>query len=241
MRDRLYAQPLTNISDFVFDESVADVFTDMVQRSVPGYATVIQLIKVLAAQYVQQNSQCYDLGCSLGAVTMALCQGIVQPGCRIIAVDNSAAMVDRLQQHVSAIDDLVTLLEVQCQDINEVNIHNASFVVLNYTLQFIAVENRFSILSDIYNGLLPGGVLILSEKICSPNESQNELLVDLHHAFKKTNGYSDLEISQKRQALEKVLSAETLKQHQTRLKQAGFQCVEQIFQCFNFVTLFAQK
>jgi len=108
-------------------------------------------------------------------------------------------------------------------------------------LQFIAVENRFNILSDIYNGLLPGGVLILSEKIYSPNESQNALLVDLHLAFKKINGYSDLEISQKRQALEKVLCAETLKQHQTRLKQAGFQCVEQISQCFNFVTLFAQK
>ena len=89
------------------------------------------------------------------------------------------------------------------------------------------------------SGLVDQGVLILSEKIQFSDERSEQLFVDLHHDFKRGNGYSDLEISQKRDALEHVLIPETIEAHRERLLAAGFSRVETWFQCFNFVSLVA--
>jgi tRNA (cmo5U34)-methyltransferase len=97
------------------------------------------------------------------------------------------------------------------------------------------------VLQSIYDGMLPGGILVLSEKISLASVPAETLFVAMHHAFKRTQGYSELEISQKRAALDKVLTPETLKMHKTRLKQVGFATVEVWFQCFNFVSLVAFK
>lgn len=120
-------------------------------------------------------------------------------------------------------------------------IENASVVVLNFTLQFIPVEERLALLQRIYQGLKPGGALILSEKLAFEDETQDRFHIESHHDFKRSNGYSDLEISQKRSALENVLIPETLAEHQQRLEQAGFEFVEKWFQCFNFVSMVAVK
>ena len=75
--DRLFAQPLAQVPDFVFNEDVVRVFPDMIKRSVPGYPTIVENIGVLAGQFAQPHSVLYDLGSSLGAVTQALRRGII--------------------------------------------------------------------------------------------------------------------------------------------------------------------
>ncbi|WP_417549761.1 carboxy-S-adenosyl-L-methionine synthase CmoA [Methylophaga sp.] len=238
--DNIFASPLEQMVDFRFDERVVDVFPDMIQRSVPGYGTLISNIGILAARYAQENSSCYDLGSSLGAVTLSMRQRIKAEGCQIIAVDNSAAMIERAEKIIAADNNRVPV-ELRCEDINQTLIENASVVVMNFTLQFIAPALRDDLIDKIYQGLKPGGVFILSEKLAFDSAEQQTFFTDAHHDFKRANGYSDLEISQKRSALENVLIPETQTAHQQRLSQAGFIRSECWFQCFNFASLIAFK
>lgn len=238
--DNLFASPLEQMVDFRFDERVVDVFPDMIQRSVPGYGTLISNIGILAARYAQENSSCYDLGSSLGAVTLSMRQRIKAEGCQIVAVDNSAAMIERAEKIIAADNNRVQV-ELRCEDINQTLIENASVVVMNFTLQFIAPALRDELIDKIYQGLKPGGVFILSEKLAFDSAEQQTFFTDAHHDFKRANGYSDLEISQKRSALENVLIPETLSTHQQRLSNAGFSRSECWFQCFNFASLIAFK
>jgi tRNA (cmo5U34)-methyltransferase len=239
--DAIYASPLDEIIDFSFDEKVVNVFPDMIQRSVPGYGTLISTIGIMAARYAQDDSHCYDLGCSLGAVTLSMRQRIKNNNCDIIAVDNSQAMIEKGQRLLAEDHSNTVAVELICADLLDVEIKNASVVVLNFTLQFIPVAERLALLQRIYQGLKPGGVLILSEKLAFEDASQDNFHIEAHHDFKRSNGYSDLEISQKRSALENVLIPETLTEHQTRLNQAGFEFVEKWFQCFNFASMVAVK
>lgn len=232
---------LNEIIDFDFDEKVAEVFPDMIQRSVPGYGTMISTIGILAAKYAQENSRCYDLGCSLGAVSLAMRQRIKQPGCTIVAVDNSEAMVERGRDLLSSDTSSNVLVEMLCADILDVTIEEASVVVLNFTLQFIPPDVRQSLITRIYQGLNPGGILILSEKVAFDDQLKQDFHSEAHHDFKRANGYSDLEISQKRTALERVMIPETIACHQQRLKTAGFAMSEVWFQCFNFTSMAAIK
>ncbi len=238
-QDRIYSTILDEVGDFQFDRRVAAVFPDMIRRSVPGYASVINMTGVLASRYVEPGSNCYDLGCSLGASSVAMARGIEAPGCRIIGVDNSPEMLKQARQQIPA--GLETAIELIHGDVCDTPIDNASMVVLNFTLQFIPPEKRLPLLERIHQGLRPGGILVLSEKIRFEDPEQERLQIEMHHAFKRANGYNDLEISQKRTALEKVLIPETLAQHQQRLRQAGFRRADLWFQCFNFASLVARR
>ena len=239
-RDKIYAEPTDMLVDFVFDERVANVFPDMIRRSVPGYDTIIPMLGVFAGKYIQANSNIYDLGCSLGAATLSIRRRITQPDCKIIAIDNAPAMVEQCKTNIDA-DSSVTPVEVVCDDILNVSIENASLVVINFTLQFLKPELRAELLKKIFLGLNQGGVLILSEKVISENSQQQSLYEDLHAEFKRANGYSDLEISQKRSALENVLIPETSEKHISRLAEIGFHPVSNWFQCFNFSSFCAVK
>lgn len=238
--DTIYANPLAEVSRFAFDQRVVEVFPDMIKRSVPGYATIINMIGNLAERYVQANSHCYDLGCSLGAATLAMRHRIQAANCKIIGVDNSAAMIARCQQVIAADSGEIPVELVEAA-IQNVTIKNASMAVLNFTLQFIALGERLAVLRNICEGLNPGGVLIISEKVIFDDEPHQRLMTELHHNFKRANGYSDLEIAQKRAAIEDYLIPETLDAHRQRLRAAGFGSVDVWFQCFNFASLIAIK
>ncbi len=238
-KDAIYADE-QHIVDFAFDERVAAVFPDMIRRSVPGYGDIIALLGLFAERYAQDNSNIYDLGCSLGAATLSLRRRIGAHNCRIVAVDNSSAMVERCSENI-ANDLSPTPVEVICSDIREVVIENASLVVLNFTLQFLPPEERLTLLKQIYNGLRPGGILILSEKIRFDDKAEQQFAESLHLAFKRANGYSEMEISRKRQALENVLIPDTEAQHYQRLNQAGFVQVDSWFKLFNFISMAAIK
>jgi len=239
--DEIYKQK-SDEKPFRFNKDVAKVFPDMLQRSIPGYAATIEAIGSLAARYVRADSNCYDLGCSLGAATLSMRQGIDQRGCRIFAVDAAPAMTDRCRQLIAEDDRQFspsTAVEVVEADIRSVEIQNASMVVLNYTLQFLPMDDRDALVRSISAGMNPGGLLVLSEKVVDENEEMEQLLVDLHHEHKRRNDYSALEISRKRAALENVLVPETVAAHRQRLKNADFSQSAVWLRYFNFVSIIA--
>jgi tRNA (cmo5U34)-methyltransferase len=238
--DTLYQTPLDQIVSFQFDEQVAQVFPDMLHRSIPGYAFIIAQIGVFAKNALQDHSNAYDLGCSLGAASLVIANSTPRKNCTVIAVDYSNAMMTRAQKHFSE-TTLLNPIESICADINQIKLENASMVVLNFTLQFIAKPQRQALLQKIYQALRPQGILILSEKILFENPEKQQRMSHYHHAFKHANGYSELEISQKRQAIEKVLVPETLIAHEDRLQQAGFQQIDTWFQGYQFVSWVCQK
>ena len=256
--------------DFVFDDSVAEVFDDMINRSVPGYGGIIAMLELMAERYGQPGSAVYDLGCSLGAASLAMARGMARRpelrGCSIHAVDNSPAMLAKLQERLQqklqerpqerpqekqhgkqpresapASAPAVMPIVCHCADINDFPIADASIVALNFTLQFIPVARRAGLMERIQRGMRPGGMLLLSEKIRMPDPQTDELFIGLYHRFKESMGYSKLEISRKRAALENVLIPETLDTHRARLINAGFETAEPWFQCFNFVSIVAFK
>ena len=213
-RDTIYADPLSETGLFAFDDNVARVFPDMIKRSVPGYATIVAMTGLLAGRYATPGSALYDLGCSLGASTLAMRQNLRQPECRIIGVDNSASMLERCRSIIDT-DTHDTPVDLVCANLQDISIEDASVVVLNFTLQFIPLEIRDAVLHSIYQGMRPGGIMVLSEKVTFADPHLDELNIDLHHQFKRANGYSELEVAQKRNALENVLLPETLLQHKT--------------------------
>lgn len=227
---------------FRFNDKVAAVFPDMLRRSIPGYTASLEAIGSLAARYVRAGTNCYDLGCSLGAATLAMRQGIREPCCRIVAVDVAPAMIARCKDVVAEDNRLSspeTDVDVVESDIRDIEMVNASMVVLNYTLQFLSVDDRDEILCRIARGLNKGGLLVMSEKVVDKNPAMEELLVDLHHEHKRRNDYSALEISRKRAALEAVLIPETVATHRKRLERAGFSDSAVWLRYFNFVSIVA--
>lgn len=262
--DRIYSMPLQRVGDFTFDENVVDVFPDMISRSVPGYGSVLAMTGELAERFAQPQTNIFDLGCSLGASTF-LVRPRVPRDCQIIAIDSSPAMIRRLRDILSAESESSNTdggrsggiggqkggqkggplrgcpVDVREADIRDVEIEDASFAVLNFTLQFIPLAERADLLRKVCSGLNNGGALVLSEKIHFEDLAQQSLLTELHHDFKRAHGYSELEIAQKRTALENTLVTETISAHVARLRDVGFTNVSLWFQCFNFVSILAVK
>jgi len=241
-RDQVFSRPLSEVKAFEFNETVAGVFQDMISRSVPGYALLLRMIGLYASIFVQPGSRVYDLGCSLGEASLVIADQSAGIDRDIIAVDSSSAMIDKCRQHSNkAHHDTAPNIEWRCADIRATDISNASMVVLNLTLQFLPPAERQALLQKIFNGLRPGGVLVLSEKVVFADATENQHMQQLYQGFKKTMGYSDLEISQKRNALENVLIPDDEQQHQERLQTAGFGEIYQCFRAFNFVSYLAIK
>lgn len=236
-QDRIFSRRLSEVKAFEFNATVANVFQDMIARSVPGYSLLLRMIGLYADIFVTPASRVYDLGCSLGEASLLIADQTRDIDCQIIAVDNSAAMIDKCRQNPLP----ATAIEWRCGDIRATPIENASMVVLNLTLQFLQPEERPALLATIFAGLNSGGVLVLSEKVVFEDAAENERMTQLYQGFKKTMGYSDLEISQKRNALENVLIPDSEQQHLQRLKDTGFDEIYPCFRGFNFVSYLAIK
>lgn len=238
--DTLFASPLDHTTDFRFDEAVARVFPDMIKRSVPGYTTIIPMIGLITERYAQDNSVCYDLGCSLGASTLAMRHGLERSKARIIGIDNSESMIERCQHYIELDNDQAPV-QLVCDDIRAIDFEPCSVVTLNFTLQFLPIEDRLPLLQRIYDALVPGGVLILSEKMHFGAEAEQNEQQELHWLFKRANGYSDIELSQKRNAIENVLLTDTKQTHLDRFNTCGFSKAFTWYQCFNFASFLAIK
>ncbi len=229
-------------TDFIFNEEVVNVFSDMIKRSAPGYPMIIEQIGRFAPLFVEDNSKIYDLGCSLGAVSNALRHSIRAENVEIIAIDNSEPMIEKATQFFRLQDqvhDGLIPINLQKADITQIDFSPASIVVLNLTLQFIEPSERLKLLSKIRKSLLPTGALFLSEKTYFQDPQEQAVLDDMHLAFKRANGYSELEIAQKREAIENVMRIDSFEIHKERLHQAGYTRVYQWFQCLNFISIVA--
>ena len=239
-KDNIFQQKVTEPGDFVFDKNVVRVFPDMINRSVPGYSLIVPMIGLLARRYAQAGTQLYDLGCSLGAASLAMSQAVKASDSRIIAIDNSEDMISRFRETLASIK-LEVPIETRCQDIRETEIRDASVVVLNFTLQFIGPDDRLELLQKAARGLRPGGVLVLSEKLRFEDAQEQMKQTEWHHDFKRAQGYSELEIARKREALENVLQPDSIEEHFCRLREAGFDEAYRWFQGFSFVSMIAFK
>jgi tRNA (cmo5U34)-methyltransferase len=239
-KDKIFSRKRDHVVDFKFDESVSRVFPDMIRRSIPGYETIIELCGSIAEKYAQPDSNIYDLGCSHGATTLSMSSRALHDSVTFVAVDNSSAMLDKCRVNLGTLESKGRLRLVE-SDVERVEIVRASIVAMNFTLQFITPVHRDPLVQQIYEGLNPGGVFILSEKISFGDSEETVLQQQLHEQFKSSNGYSELEVSQKRTALEKVMVIEQKEQHLERIKNAGFRHAAQWFQSFNFASFIAVK
>ena len=238
LRDQLFSEPLSAPGAFSFNEAVASVFPDMINRSVPGYATVISMTGHLAAGHARPGANIYDLGCSLGASLLSVAR---EPACQnsqLIGIDNSEAMLSAARSHLAQFPEGAQI-QLQAGDVADLQLTDACVVIMNYTLQFIPIAHREPVLRRIREAMVPGDLMILSEKISLTDDELNRRLIDLHHEFKRQQGYSDLEISQKRDALENVLVPETRETHVARLMEVGFSRCDLWFQCLNFASFIA--
>ena len=238
--DTLYAQSRKLVDAFKFDEQVTQVFSDMISRSVPGYHLMLDILAVLTEQTMHNGDKAYDLGCSLGASTLAIRQNITAENCRIIAVDNSSAMINSCEKVLQR-DACKTPVELRCMNILDIAFEPCKLISMNLTLQFLPVDQHDPLIKEIADKIQPGGAFFLSEKICFDDDKRQLRLTELHHQFKKHQGYSDLEIAQKRSAIENVLIPQSIEQHKQRLLNAGFSQVVIGLQCLNFVSFIAYK
>lgn len=241
--DSIYAEK-RQCGKFTFNEEVVKVFPDMIRRSAAGYTTIVENIGNLAPLFAQENSTIYDLGSSLGAISMVLRNAVKTPNTTIVAIDNSKAMVEKSREYLKAQEMMIeTLLPIEVveADITTYPYENASLFAMNFTLQFIPRENRLALLTKIADSLLPGGALFMSEKLRFSDAKEHEMLNNLHVQFKRSQGYSELEIAQKRESLEDVMKIDSFEEHKARLMEAGFREVYLWFQCMNFSSILAIK
>ena len=239
-KDKIFFDKGPNKGSFEFSNEVVNVFPDMLSRSIPSYSRTIETIEFLTKEFIQPNTNCYDLGCSLGEASLSMLKGINVNGCQIYAIDKSESMTRKFKKNLEE-NSLTTPINILNDDILNSRIKNASIIVMNYTLQFLKEEDRQSMINKIFNGLNKGGLFLLSEKIKIQNNKVNDVLDQLHYNFKLKNKYSQLEISRKRDAIENVLIRDDLCTHQKRLERAGFKNFGIWMQHFNFASYIAIK
>ncbi|MCL4134879.1 UNVERIFIED_CONTAM: hypothetical protein GTU68_051610 [Idotea baltica] len=217
----------------------------MISRSVPGYRQILQLLPSLVKQLSKTEGDYYDLGCSLGAGMLSIAQGLItdidDQKHNIIGIDSSAAMLAQAESIFAKADYSNINFEFRCADINTIETNNAAMVLMNFTLQFIPLDKRDALIQAIFSNLNVGGGLVISEKIKFDDLTTNQTLIDIHHQFKADQGYSQLEISQKRDAIDDVLIPETLDAHLERLTSAGFKVVTPWIQNLQFISILAIK
>ena len=238
-RDTLFSRKKA-AEKFEFNDRVAEVFDDMLDRSVPFYKQVIKMTAEILGRSLQAGDTVYDLGCATGTTLLHLARILDSVNLKFVGVDNSRAMLNRASRKAQMFS-LAEKIEFIEQNIIECDLPGAGGIILNYTLQFIEPSLRQEFLQQIYDGLREGGILILSEKVICEAKGFNEIFLDSYHLFKKRQGYSELEIANKREALENVLIPLSLQENRNMLSLAGFSRIETFFQWFNFVSFVAVK
>lgn len=232
-KDQVFRKKLEKVPKFQFNRDVAIAFDDMVSRSVPFYQEIHSILLDLIDREYKAETRIYDLGCSTGTTLLLIDKHLKKAKKNrgaMYGIDNSSAMLEFCAEKCRKLENL----ELLCQNIEETDIKKAGLIIMNYTLQFIPSRKRMPILKDIYQQLETGGIFILSEKIQCSNKKMHQLTTDLYYDFKRRRGYSELEISQKREALEKVLVPLTPEKQLEQLRSAGFKKVDILFRWYNF-------
>lgn len=239
-KDEVFKKEIEKVSDFKFGSNVAGVFDDMVSRSVPFYGEMQRMVAELAATYAKEGTDVYDLGCSTGTTLIGM-DALVSKDVQFVGVDDSMEMLDKCRSKLNELN-IMRRCELRCADLNKgVKIQNASVVVLCLTMQFIRPLHREKLLKTIYDGLNNGGVLIVVEKILAEDSRFNRDFIEYYYDLKRRNHYSELEISQKREALENVLIPYKLSENIALIRDKGFAHCEVFFKWYNFAGFVAVK
>lgn len=239
-KDSIYSKKCDNVPPFEFNKTVVDVFDDMIHRSVPFYNDIITRQAQLAEQFYQPGTTLFDLGCSNGNFGLTFLEIMGKKPFHMVAVDNSGPMLDTYRARLEnrPMGDNIRLV---CQDIKDIPLSNASVVIINLTLQFLPVQERDGLIKAIYKALVPKGLLLVTEKTVQKNQMMTDLFQDYYYRFKRENGYSNLEISQKRDALENVLVPDDVHSHFDRFTRAGFTHMDIWRKWFNFTSFICLK
>jgi tRNA (cmo5U34)-methyltransferase len=238
-KDELFRQKRGAIADFEFGVETARVFDDMLLRSVPLYAETQRMVAELVCDFAQPDTRVYDLGCSTGT-TFAGIDPYLRPDVGFVGVDSSPEMLAKANEKLAEAG-VARKYELLRADLEDVVIENASVVIMNLTLQFVRPIHRKRVIDRIASGLCDGGALILVEKVLSPNSRLNRLFIDHYYDFKRRNGYSELEIAQKREALENVLIPYHAEENRQLLLSSGFSSCDEFLRWFNFCGVVALK
>ncbi len=239
-KDQVFKEEIEIVSDFKFGSGVANVFDDMVNRSVPFYGEMQRMMAELAADYAKPGTDVYDLGCATGTTLIGM-NTSVSEDIRFIGIDDSPQMLDKCRAKLHEAG-FTRPFDLRLADLNgDVQISNASVVALCLTLQFVRPISREKLLKSIFDGLESGGVLILIEKILAEDSVFNREFIKHYYNYKRRNNYSEMEISQKREALENILIPYKLSENITLLKNIGFDHSEVFFKWYNFSGLIARK
>jgi tRNA (cmo5U34)-methyltransferase len=233
--DKVFEKSITK--QFEFDEEVASVFDDMLNRSVPFYKEMQRLTINFALNYLKENDRVYDLGCSTASTLIELGKHSTVP-LKLIGIDNSKAMLNRAEKKAKAFGVKIDFLN---DDIHNIDFEDAKAIISNYTLQFIRPLQREKLVKKIYNNLQQNGIFIFSEKVISSNKVLDKQCIDEYYQFKKMQGYSEYEIAQKREALENVLIPYSEEENKKMIIDAGFTHCETLFRWVNFATFIAIK
>lgn len=235
MQDKVFSKPIEK--QFEFDEQIAAVFDDMLKRSVPFYDEAMALTKRFALAYLREGGRLYDLGCSTASTLLGI-ERELKVEAELIGIDNSPSMLEQAQRKLNVFGSKITLRE---SDIMSYEYERADVFITNYTLQFVRPPIRETLIKRIFEALEEGGAFIFSEKVVSEDKRLNKLLIDTYYDFKKTQGYSEYEIMQKREALENVLIPYTEAENKEMVRRCGFEHCETIFRWGNFATFIALK
>ncbi|MDC7221281.1 MAG: carboxy-S-adenosyl-L-methionine synthase CmoA [Spirochaetales bacterium] len=232
------------VKPFEFNENVAHVFDDMAERSIPWYREVQRMVTTLGVTFFKPGSRIYDLGCSTGTTMALLAQAFEERGVddyRLMGVDNSEPMCREAREKLGKSPASPDRWTVDCNDLESYPIENASVVVMNYTLQFVDPLAREELMGKIYRGLNHNGVLLISDKTQQSHTDTSRIFMDNYYHMKRQNGYSEMEISRKREALENVLIPYTVEEEKELFRQSGFEAVDLFFTWFNFSSFICMK
>jgi tRNA (cmo5U34)-methyltransferase len=233
--DKVFTKPIKK--QFEFDEEVAAVFDDMLERSVPFYKESQKITKFFALKNLKEDGVLYDLGCSTASLLLNIHREL-EVNAQLIGLDNSEAMLKRASRKIEAFGANVT---VEFADILDYKYNQADVFVSNYTLQFIRPLVREKLINKIASSLKKEGVFIFSEKVISHHSKLNKDLIECYYDFKKEQGYSEYEIMQKREALENVLVPYSEEENIKMALENGFSHCEVVFRWANFATFIAIK
>jgi tRNA (cmo5U34)-methyltransferase len=243
-KDRVFDDRDPVIRPFEFNETVAHVFDDMARRSIPHYKDVQQMVTTLALTFFQEGSRIYDLGCSTGTTIALILEGLREHGLKdydIRGIDSSAPMCNEAREKLSALDHSPERVHIQEADILSTPIENASVVIMNYTLQFIDPFHREELIRRVYEGLNHNGILLVSDKTLQSHTDISRIFVDNYYDMKKKNGYSELEIARKREALENVLIPYPIREEEELFRGCGFEAVDLFYTWYNFSSFICLK
>lgn len=242
-KDEIFSADIERTSDFAFDDSVAAVFDDMLNRSVPFYTEQQKLITQIATRFWIPGTLVVDMGCSLGTTLLNIAKNLDKAE-NFIGYDNSQAMIDKARANIERAEES-NRIELRLADLNssldDVDLSNASVVTICWTLQFIRPLQRDRLIKKIYESMADGGVLITTEKILTNDSNMNRYFIEFYYDYKRRNGYSEVEINKKRESLENILIPYRVDENTELFRRNGFRTVETFFQWYNFAGFLCVK